>query len=420
MIEHVRSWLGARRLERAYRRRRDRYARICEDRGLRYREEVVRAAARDRLETDGLRSERRAPGQVRTLAFVPLRGWHGHLLNELRLMGPLKNFDYHAEGFTRESLRKGDRSGTEARQELRRKFRAFVERALRDRPYDWLFVYAEAYEFPPDLLRWCREEAGLPVVVMTLDARQSWAGPELDGHRALIVDLAREADLLWTSARVTCEWVLAEGGRPLYLPEGADATFFDAGPPPPKADLPAAFVGARYGRRAAFVERLRDAGIEVRAFGSGWEGGRISDEEMRMVFRRSVVNLGIGWVGHSRRITNVKARDFDVPCAGGGAYLTTFDADLATHYEVGHEIECWADPMEAVERARWLLSCPKEARAMATRARKRTLREHRWVHRFLEVCQALGILEDDRTPADIWALMQEETGPANRKAGGGA
>lgn len=395
MIKRLRNWLGARRLERAYRNRREHYTRLCAVDGLRYDFEEAQDDVRKRMEADGLQANERLAGDVHTLCFVPIRGWHSHLLNELRLLGPVENFDYHDHGFSRDALWDRGRSGSKTRQVLRAHFRDFVRRAEEKKKFDWLFVYAEAFEFPPDVLRWCRETAGLPVVVMTLDARHSWAGPQMDGHRALIVDLIPEADLLWTSARITCNWILAEGGRPIYLPEGTDATFFDAGCRPQEADLPVTFVGARYGPRARFVEDLRDAGLEVCTFGAGWEGGRISDETMREVFRRSLVNLGIGWVGHSRRITTVKGRDFDVPCAGGGAYLTTFNADLATHFEVGREIECWADPLEAVERARWLLERPEAARAMANRARDRALREHRWRHRFLKICRVLGIVAGD-------------------------
>lgn len=395
LTECLRSFVSAWRQERAYRRRRDRYMQMCGERGLHYSRDASTRAVRQRLETDRLERSAWPVEEVATLSFVPLRGWHIHLLNELRLLGPVANFDYHKKGLSRNQLRNPGRRGTEARKALRQRFRDFVAQVTRNRTFDWLFVYADAFEFPPDLVRCCREESGLPVVVMTLDAKQSWAGPELDGHRALVADLVPEADLLWTSARVTCGWVLAEDGRPIYLPEGADATFFDEGSPPVEADLPVTFVGARYGRRARLVDHLQEAGLEVRTFGSGWDGGRVSDETMREIFRRSVVNLGIGWVGHSRRLTNVKARDFDVPCAGGGAYLTTYNSDLATHYELGYEIECWSDPLEAVERARWLIDRPREARAMAERARERVLREHRWMHRFQEVCRIMGILEEN-------------------------
>ena len=98
---------------------------------------------------------------------------------------------------------------------------------------------------------------------------------------------------------------------------------------------------------------------------------------------------------------NVKRRSFDIPAVGGGAYITTYNPDLALHYEVNSEILCWHSYDDLVEQVRWLLDRPQVCRELARAARERCLREHRWVHRYQAVLAYLGVMNpasDGGTP----------------------
>ena len=64
--------------------------------------------------------------------------------------------------------------------------------------------------------------------------------------------------------------------------------------------------------RRRFIEQLQRAGIRVACFGSDWGTRFVSDNERVEIFSRSRINLGIGGVGYSDRITCVKGRDMDV------------------------------------------------------------------------------------------------------------
>jgi len=112
------------------------------------------------------------------------------------------------------------------------------------------------------------------------------------------------------------------------------------------------------------------------------------------ILNRSVINLGMGGIGYSEALTNVKSRDFEIPGAGGGAYLTSFNADLAQHFVVGEQILCYSNRFELVEILRYYLAHPDEAAAIGRRARQRSLAEHRWLHRYERVLRVLGILPD--------------------------
>jgi len=90
-------------------------------------------------------------------------------------------------------------------------------------------------------------------------------------------------------------------------------------------------------------------------------------------------------IGYSSQITNVKGRDFELPALRGGAYVTTYNADLARHFDVGREILCWHSLDELLEITRFLLRTPSAGRRLAALAYERCRREHRWSQRYLSV-----------------------------------
>jgi hypothetical protein len=266
-----------------------------------------------------------------------------------------------------------------------------LRQAHQQRHVDLVFVYASGVEITPSFVRAIREEVGAPVVNMCLDDKQSWSGPVFDEARIGQIDIAAEFDVSWTSASVACEWYLAEGARPVYMPEGFDQRMYR--PMALAQDIPVSFIGANYGFRRAVVEDLRAAGIDVQVFGPGWGTKPIWGDEQVAVINRSIVNLGMGGIGHSESLTNVKTRDFEIPGTGGGAYVTTYNADLSRHFEIGREILCYRNREELIEIVRRLLRRPEEARQHAALARARCLAEHRWYHRYVKLLEMVGVLE---------------------------
>jgi spore maturation protein CgeB len=102
----------------------------------------------------------------------------------------------------------------------------------------------------------------------------------------------------------------------------------------------------------------------------------------------------MGGIGFAENFTNVKGRDFEIPATAGGAYLTTFNADLAQHFIIGKEILCYQNREELLDLIRYYMKHPEESRLIAERGRKRCLLQHRWLHRYLRVCRILGILRE--------------------------
>ncbi|WP_242360387.1 glycosyltransferase [Anaeromyxobacter sp. SG17] len=310
------------------------------------------------------------------------------MVPELRELGPVTLFDFAGDRHVSRHGRRGwERRRIDVNDEL------FDRVAVEHRVHgiDWVFIYTEGTHLLRRTLRHIRRELGVPTVLMSLDDKQSWElGVVGDQDRGLI-DIAGEVDLYWTSARDCIPWVRAVGGRPHYMPEGCDPHFYRPVAVPKRYDV--AFVGAAYGFRPRFIQRLRAAGLDVTVFGPGWrKDSCLSELDMVRVVNESRVVLGHGGIGYSETLRNVKGRDFDFPAVGGGVYITTHNPDLALHFEEGREILFYRSDRELLERVQWVLSNDREARHVAERARARCVREHRWMHRFAEALGILGIL----------------------------
>ncbi|MEM7029541.1 MAG: glycosyltransferase [Chloroflexota bacterium] len=105
--------------------------------------------------------------------------------------------------------------------------------------------------------------------------------------------------------------------------------------------------------------------------------------------------LAIGAADQSINITNVKGRDFEVPCTGGGVYLTQYNADLAQHFVIGQEISCYTNLIDMAEQIRFLLADSQKRAEMSHLARERCLKEHRWAHRYLTLLNMVGIVSPE-------------------------
>jgi Glycosyl transferases group 1 len=382
--------IRSRQLLREYQARREHYARLARQKNIVYRESDSIDALRTRLAERHYRPFPRKMGEVHTFAFVPDLSWHRELLTDLRGLGPLTVFDYVSLGFGWDKFWKADRVGLAQRQAMNKKFLESLKTAHETRPVDWLYVYASGMEVSAGSICSVTEELGIPTVNMCLDDKQSWTGPFMGDHCGGQVGIASAFDLSWTSARVACEWYLVEGGRPIFMPEGFNAAIYK--PRQIAQDIPVSFIGEAYGYRPGVVDYLLRHGVPLQTFGAGWPNSAWVDDIVEII-NRSIINLGMGGIGYSDKITNVKGRDFEIPGTGGGVYLTSFNPDLAQNFNVGEEILCYSNREEMLELVRYYLAHPEEARAIAVRARERCLREHRWLHRYQKILQILGILD---------------------------
>jgi spore maturation protein CgeB len=205
------------------------------------------------------------------------------------------------------------------------------------------------------------------------------------------------------------------------------------------------FVGQPHGERRKWIGALTESGINVQAWGSGWDSGRLTQSQMMEVFSTSRINLNLanasssGVPRPSNGIKNrlyrkgaailpskmkdtlkafglrrpqptvvvssapclpeqIKGRNFEVPGCGG-FILTGGAEDLESYYENGKEIVCFDSIPELIEKIRYYLSNETERVRIAEAGYRRTLSQHTYVHRFAEIFKAMGLPTPD--PAKI-------------------
>jgi len=203
-------------------------------------------------------------------------------------------------------------------------------------------------------------------------------------------------------------------------------------------------VGIAHSQRPKTIAALRDAGIDVRCWGRGWDSGRLSQQQMIEVFNQSRINLNfadssahgapagrlarmaeryianplrrapVAWraevaakavAGRLRggpRATappaQIKARTFEVPGCGG-FLLTQAAENVSEYFEPGREIATFNDTDELIAKIRHYLSHESERAAVAERGHQRTINEHTYRHRLTKIFDRIGLAAPVAAPS---------------------
>ncbi len=256
---------------------------------------------------------------------------------------------------------------------------AVRSRAKEGRPVALAFLYVDGRELAPEAVR-ALGELGVWTIAMCLDDKQLLLDRLPDGSRGGVQrELARAVDVYWTTFRGATDWLASIGARPWYAAEAADPERFRPVEVPAR-DIDVLWLGGGYGPRFDFVRALRGYGLEVQAYGPGWEHGSVPFDEMIRLYARSKVVLGLGGVGQGTTISCLKGRDFEVPMCGA-VYLTSYNAELADHFVIGREVLCFSSAVDCAETIGWLLRRPGDAQAIREAARARSRADHSWTRR---------------------------------------
>jgi len=159
-------------------------------------------------------------------------------------------------------------------------------------------------------------------------------------------------------------------------------------------DYDVSFVGGHNHSRAWYVRRIEEAGIPVKCFGAGWPGGKVSFSEMDNIFRRSKINLNlsnsvnpdirylfsgvrtlVNFVRSPKRAEQIKARNFEIPLAGG-FQVTNYVRGLEHYLSIGGEVVVFASPEECVDQVRFYLENDDERLRILAAGHERARREH--------------------------------------------
>lgn len=222
------------------------------------------------------------------------------------------------------------------------------------------------------------------------DTAQFYGEGKIDGVWSGTAGLAVAVDLNLTASKRSCLKYQAEGGVALLWPEAANPEIHRPYEVPFEHDV--SFVGVRYGYRPLLIDFLRKHGVQVAAFGPGWDGGVLPAKEMVVLYSRSRINLGFGGIGHMFRVQHIKGRDFEIPMSGG-LYLTSYHPELEDCYKIGEEIVCYKDKWDCLKKIKYLLEHPDQAQTIRKAGHERALREHTWERRLEKLFGILGLME---------------------------
>ena len=319
----------------------------------------------------------------RRLLFIGDVMWESHeLIPELERICPVETLDL------RPVLQEG---GAEAAPYdfVLSAVRAFIA-ARSDLEPDVILFYARGSLLSDEVFELLRRRWACPLLGMNLDEKVQFLPYGLFSHGNEGYERwARKVDLNLTNARALMDWYADRGLPVYYMAEGYHRRFSD-----PPAGVPDSytheltFLGSRRPEREALMKRLWALGLPVKPFGAGWANSS-PVERPEALYRASLMNLGIGFASPSLALTTLKARDFECPGAGA-CYVTTWNWELALHYDIGREILCYRGDEELVELFSYYRRRPEECLRIAQAAWRRCLAEHTWEKRFRDLFRKLG------------------------------
>lgn len=325
----------------------------------------------------------KSKGQLNILAVFHDYNWEkGALLPALEKFGTVIHYDW---------LEHHSRQPKEWFTILRERMNADLVNRIthwhRHTPIDLIFCYLSGEQVTPRDMEHLRSFK-IPLINISLNDKENFIGKIRKGNALGIRDICRHFDLCWTSTRDALEKYTVEGALAVYLPEGANPELHR--PYDLSMEFDVSFVGQCYGQRPIYLQRLKEAGIDVVAYGNGWPNGPLSTDEMVRMYSRSKINVGFAAVSDMTDAFCLKGRDFEVPMSGG-LYLTQYHPELEACYMLGHEIETYKDPMELVDKVRFLLDHPDNASSMRRKGYQRAHAEHTWEMRFEKIFSHFGV-----------------------------
>ncbi len=152
--------------------------------------------------------------------------------------------------------------------------------------------------------------------------------------------------------------------------------------------------GASHPGRVEFVQKLREAGIDIKTFGKGWpNSGRVSQADMIKVYNQSKIGLSLN--GTSRGdTTQIKGRDFEIPGCGA-MLLTEWSEEIDQYFDNNRDMITYKDANEAIEKIGKYLAEENNSllRNMILHGHSRAINDHTYSKRLQEVIDVFQRME---------------------------
>ena len=262
----------------------------------------------------------------------------------------------------------------------------FVRQVDKQRQVHIVFIYADSSNLTPEALG-DLAQMGCWTVLMGLDDRHTFKAFARGQLTVGVETVAPHCDLYWTSWRAGALLLSTRGSRAWFGGLGADPAFYH--PVEVAQDIDVLFLGQAYGSRREVIRALQERGLKVDCRGFGWGGEFVSFDETIRLFSRAKIVLGISNVGAMSNVTIMKGRDFEVPMCGA-CYLTQYTEELGDFFDIGKDLLCYADPLQAAEIIATLLRDPARRERLRRNARESALARNTWARRLQEMFQVLA------------------------------
>jgi spore maturation protein CgeB len=325
----------------------------------------------------------KAPGELHIFLAFALCNWEAVLPKALSPFGEVSVFEWRSRGF--------DESAPDwlgRREVMNRELSEAFSAANHRRPVDVVVGYFSGNNVDPAMLLEMAAQ-GAVITNFCFDDKIRWPGAIRGGRHTSTAALAHAVDLNLTSDPGGMAKYFAHGGLSLFHAEAADPDWYKPSEVPFEYDV--SFIGACYGWRPKLIEGLRRRGIHVECFGKGWPNGAISNDDMNGIYARSRINLGCGGIGFSKSLLCLKGRDFEVPMSGA-LYLTQNNPELSMVFDVGREILTYDGIDDCAHTIRALLEDEDGAARIRAAARARSLKDHTYTARWMNVLLTLGAI----------------------------
>lgn len=321
---------------------------------------------------------------------------------------------------------------------LERELLEQVRRAHEKKPVDALFAYFQNTFARPEVIKEIRD--------LGIMAVNWFCNTSFQFHK--VAEIAPVFDFCLAPEKFRMDDYRSVGANPLYMQEAANPRVYKPYPLPHEFD--ATFVGQKYGNREAYMLRLHNEGVDVRACGPGWiphnversfpgrvlqaardgnffravkarfsdraakkgvqkaerlprekRGLPLSDEDLVKMYSRSRVSLGFSTCGETHDsdepILQIRLRDFEAPMSGA-FYMVEYMEDLEEFFDVEKEIVCYRGEDDFADKVKYYLAHPEEREAIRRAGYLRSLADHTWQKRLYNTFDKMGLKFPQKPP----------------------
>ena len=259
---------------------------------------------------------------------------------------------------------------------------ARVAQSHKKKPFTHFFSYLSGRWLYPDTIKKINALGIITINFSFDDAHRFW-GKKKQGIWTGVASIAKFFDLNVTAQQKSDQVKYSlVGARSIYTPPGGNAQAFNIQNNNKKKCF-VSFVGQSYGARSAFISYLRENNIQVCTYGLGWPEGPVSHSQMLDIYSSSFVVLGFGYTGTNLNPTKtaLKGRDFEIPFTGT-AYLTSFNKDLADHFNENEEILFYRSKEDALKLLQSYMYTPERLISIGENGKQKALANHQWEDRW--------------------------------------